>query len=136
MTDSGRAVLRLVAAALLVVVGVLLTTMAPEAVAPDASGATLGSWQAGALLGVLAALLVALGSGMQLADRSARGVLRGAVVLGWVAVLVLALGGLLGVVQGDAADAAVGVAFILAVPAAGAVVLALQGRSAPGHATD
>ena len=77
----------------------------------------------------LALALVVAGAVARLGGRDGDGWLRTAVVVGWLTVLWLVLGGLLGVVQGVPAGDAVGVGFIVAVPAAAAVVLALVGRA-------
>ena len=69
------------------------------------------------------------GAWLRLTARDAGPRWRTAVVLGWLTVLWLALGGLYGVVQGVPAGDALGVGFIVAIPAAAAVVLALVGRA-------
>ena len=128
-TDRRREVLRIAAALVLALGGGSVALMAPEAVTPGTDESAGVVWQVGALGGVLALALVVGGSLARLAGRDGDGWLRAAVVVGWLTVLWLVLGGLYGVLQGVPAGDAVGVGFIVAVPAAAAVVLALVGRA-------
>jgi len=127
--DRRTEVLRIAAAIVLALVGGAVALLAPEAVTPGTDGSAALVWRVGALGGVLALALVVGGSLARLGGGDGDGWHRGAVVVGWLTVLWLVLGGLYGVVQGVPAGDAVGVAFIVAVPAAAAVVLALIGRA-------
>ena len=129
-TERRREVLRIAAALVLALGGGSVALMAPEAVTPGTDESAGVVWQVGALGGVLALALVVGGSLARLAGRDGDGWLSAAVVAGWLTVLWLVLGGLYGVLQGVPAGDAVGVGFIVAVPAAAAVVLALVGRAA------
>lgn len=136
MTDTARTdparrreVLRIAAALVLAVVGGAIALMAPEAVTPGTDGSAAVVWRVGALGGLVALGLVVVGSVARLGGRPGDAWLRAAVVAGWLTVLWLVLGGIYGVVQGVPAGDAVGVGFIVAVPAAAAVVLALVGRA-------
>jgi hypothetical protein len=77
--------------------------------------------------GVLACLLVAGSSVVRLSGRQ-DSMSKAAVLLGWATILLLVLGGIYGVVTGVPAGDAVGMSFIVAIPAAAAVVLTLVGR--------
>lgn len=125
--------LRIAAAVVLAVVGGAVALMAPEAVTPGSDGSAAVVWRVGAIGGVVALGLVVGGSVARLGGRPAAGWMRAAVVTGWLVVLWLVLGGLYAVLQDVPAGDAVGLGFIVAVPAAGAVVLALIGRrTSPG----
>jgi len=128
-TDRRREVLRIAAAAVLAVVGGAVALMAPEAVTPGTDESAAVVWRVGATGGLLALALVVAGSVARLTEHDAGSWWRAAVGLGWLTVLWLVLGGLYGVVQGVPAGDAVGVGFIVAIPAAAAVVLALVGRA-------
>ena len=128
-THRRREVLRIAAALVMALVGGAVALMAPEAVTPGTDGSAALVWRVGALGGVLALALVVGGAVARLGGRDGDGWLRAAVAMGWLTVLWLVLGGLFGVVQGVPAGDAVGVGFIVAVPAAAAVVLALVGRA-------
>jgi hypothetical protein len=128
-TDRRREVLRIAAALVLAVVGGAVALMAPEAVTPGTDGSAALVWRVGALGGVVALALVVGAAVARLGGRDGAGWRRAAVVVGWLTVLWLVLGGLYGVLQGVPAGDAVGIGFIVAVPAAAAVVLALVGRA-------
>ena len=120
--------LRIAAAVVLAVVGGAVALMAPEAVTPGSDGSAAVVWQVGAVGGVVALALVVGGSVARLGGRPASGWTRAAVVTGWLVVLWLVLGGLYAVLQDVPAGDAVGLGFIVAIPAAAAVVLAQMGR--------
>ena len=121
-------VARIAAAVVLALVGGAVALMAPEAVTPGSDGSAAVVWQVGAVGGVVALALVVGGSVARLGGRPAAGWMRAAVVTGWLVVLWLVLGGLYAVLQDVPAGDAVGVGFIVAIPAAAAVVLAQMGR--------
>jgi hypothetical protein len=127
--DRRREVLRIAAALVLAVVGGAVALLAPEAVTPGTDDSVAGVWRVGALGGVVALGLVVAASVARLGGRDGSGWTRAAVLVGWLTVAELVLGGLYGVLQGVPAGDAVGVGFIVAVPAAAAVVLALVGRA-------
>ena len=120
--------LRIAAALVLAVVGGAVALMAPEALTPGSDDSAAVVWRVGAIGGVVALGLVVGGSVARLGGRPAAGWMRAAVVTGWLVVLWLVLGGLYAVLQDVPAGDAVGLGFIVAMPAAGAVVLALIGR--------
>jgi hypothetical protein len=126
-TDRRREVLRIAAALVLALVGGAVALMAPSALTPGSDGSAAVVWRVGAVGGVVALALVVGGAVARLGRRDGDGWLRAAVVVGWLTVLWLVLGGLYSVLQGVPAGDAVGVGFIVAVPAAAAVVLALVG---------
>ncbi|MGL4177782.1 MAG: hypothetical protein ACRCSN_17120 [Dermatophilaceae bacterium] len=121
-----REAARAAAAVVLAAAGGAVALMAPDAVGATETSAVGTVWTVGAWAGVVAAALVVVDASFGAAGRPARAFSTAAVVLGWAAVLWLVLGGLFAVIDGAAADAAVGVGFIVAIPAAGAVVLALM----------
>ncbi|MFQ6172659.1 hypothetical protein ACK8HX_13705 [Oryzobacter sp. R7] len=123
-----REALRLVGALLLALVGGVVAALAPEAVTPGSPDSAALVWRIGAVGGVIAALLVAASALAALGGRDGTGPARAAVATGWLTVGVLVLGAVHGVVVGVPAGDAVGVSFIVAIPASGAAVLGLMGR--------
>jgi hypothetical protein len=127
-STTRREVLRLVGAVALALVGGAVASLAPEAVTPGSPDSAALVWRIGAVGGVIAALLVAASSLAALTGRDGTGLARAGVATGWLTVGWLVLGGLYGVVTGVPAGDAVGVSFIVAIPASGATVLGLMGR--------
>lgn len=122
-----REALRLAAALVMALVGGAVAFLAPSAVTPGTPESAGTVWLVGAVGGVLACLLVAGSSLMRLSGRQ-DSLSTAAVFLGWATILALVLGGLYGVVTDVPAADAVGMSFIVAIPAAAAVVLTLVGR--------
>ncbi|MFC7488017.1 hypothetical protein ACOCJ7_18365 [Knoellia sp. CPCC 206453] len=122
-----REALRLTAALVMALVGGAVAFMAPSAVTPGTPESAGIVWLVGAVGGVVACLLVAGSSIVRLSGRQ-DSVSTAAVFLGWATILGLVLGGIYGVVTGVPAGDAVGMSFIVAIPAAAAVVLTLVGR--------
>ena len=129
-TDSltkRREALRLAAALVMALVGGAVAFLAPSAVTPGTPESAGTVWLVGAAGGVLACLLVAGSSAVRLSGRE-DSVSTAAVFVGWATIVGLVLGGIYGVVSGVPAGDAVGMSFIVAIPAAAAVVLSLVGR--------
>lgn len=119
--------LRATAALVMAIAGGAVAFLAPSAATsgtPDWAGVL---WRLGAVGGVVACLLVAGSSAMRLSGRR-DSLSTAAVVLGWVTILGLFLGAIYGVATDVSAGDAGGVSFIVAIPAAAAVVLSLIGR--------
>lgn len=125
---KGREALRLVGALVMAAAGGALAVMAPSAVTPGTPESAGLVWRAGAVCGVVACLLVAASSVARLSERPDRAFATAAVLLGWATIVGLVLGGIHGVVTDVPAADAVGVSFMVAIPAAAAVVLTLMGR--------
>ena len=106
--------------------------MAPDALAPTAPDAAT-TWLLVAAGGGILALVGVIAANLMAAEGPRTGVATGAAAVGWLVILTLFLGGLYFVVAGDlSAYDSVGLAFIVAIPAAGAVVLALMTRQDGG----
>lgn len=125
---KGREAARLVGALVMAAAGGALALMAPSALTPGTPESAGLVWRAGAVGGVVACLLVAASSVVRLGGRPGRAFATAAVLLGWATIVGLVLGGIHGVVTDVPAADAVGVSFMVAIPAAAAVVLALTGR--------
>lgn len=122
--------LRLVGAVVLAVVGGSVALLAPEAVTPGSPTSAALVWRVGAVGGVIACVLVVTSALLVLGRRDGATLASAAVATGWLTVGWLVLGAIYGVVTGVPAGDAVGVAFIVAIPASGAAVLGLMGRRA------
>lgn len=123
-----RESLRLAGAVVMAILGGAVASMAPSAVTPGTPESAGLVWQVGAVGGVVACLLVAVSSIVRLSGRPDAGFAKAAVFLGWATILILVVGGIFGVVTDVPAGDALGMSFIVAIPAAGALVLALIGR--------
>ncbi|WP_353953283.1 hypothetical protein V6K52_07635 [Knoellia sp. S7-12] len=128
MTTQRREALRLMGALAMAIVGGAVAFMAPSAVTPGTPESAGVVWRMGAVGGVVACLLVAGSCVVRLQGRQATALAQAATLLGWVAIVVLLLGGIYGVVTDVPAGDAMGMSFIVAIPAAAAVVLSWVGR--------